>query len=175
MVLLVGHMVSLGHRRICLAGIGGANSAYGARRRKGLDTAASLYGLSPTRAYVMMPARESISDYQLGRELAGAYLALGPKRPRAILALNDRIAFAMMSCLATEGLTAPHDYVIAGYDATELAELCNPALTTINPGHTELMQSACDLLFSAHPGRTKKIPPGLIVRASTQPISPGHF
>jgi len=81
--------------------------------------------------------------------LAEAWLNLGRKKPAAIIALNDRLALAMISTLRSDKIFAPDDFAIVGYDATELGMFCDPALTTIDRS----------VRF--------RIAPKLIVRAST--------
>jgi DNA-binding LacI/PurR family transcriptional regulator len=167
MVLAFEHLHALGHRRFCLAGLLHGESAYASRRKAGIHRAARQMGLNLAKDFLNLEVSSQESELCQGRELAKAYLALGPRRPRAILALNDRIAFAMMSTLAEQGLRAPRDFLIVGYDATELSAFCCPPLTTIDPRHDELVEQAVNLLFDPSRSERIRIRPVLIPRTST--------
>jgi DNA-binding LacI/PurR family transcriptional regulator len=49
----------------------------------------------------------------------------------AVVCYDDTHAFRFMTSMHKLGLSAPNDFVIAGYNNTEVSLLCDPALTTI--------------------------------------------
>lgn len=49
----------------------------------------------------------------------------------AVVCYDDTHAFRFMTSMHKLGLSAPDDFVIAGYNNTEVSLLCDPALTTI--------------------------------------------
>ncbi|MEX1119631.1 MAG: LacI family DNA-binding transcriptional regulator [Terrimicrobiaceae bacterium] len=174
MLLAVRHLHERGHRRFCVAGLE-EGSAYAGQRRLGLRHGADEVGVEYAQAFVFLASPQVPSDFEAGKRLAGAWLELGRGRPGSIIALNDRVAFAMMSELKTHGLRAPQDFGVIGYDATELGEFCDPPLTTIDPRHELLIAKAAENLWGENTGRTNRIriAPTLIARASTgEPTKP---
>lgn len=49
----------------------------------------------------------------------------------AVVSYDDAHAFRFMTSMHKLGLSAPQDFVIAGYNDTEVSLLCDPALTTV--------------------------------------------
>ncbi len=167
MWMAVRHLHENGHLRFCVAGLD-EGSAYTTQRRQGLSRAARQFGLDESRDFLFLSSPEESNDFETGEHLAQAWLRRA--RPRAIIALNDRLAFAMMTTLKKHGVMAPQDFTIVGYDATDLGAFCDPPLTTIDPRHQLLIEKAVKCLWSAKPKNTDRIriEPELIVRASTQ-------
>lgn len=163
----IGHLDSLGHRSACIAGIR-EGDAYAASRLAGLKTSASGAGWRE-RSLVCLDVEDREEDFAFGRALAGAYLTLGSRRPRAIVAVNDRVAFAMLMVLAEAGCVAPGDYSIVGYENTPLSKISSTPLTTIDPHAAELVAAAGHMLFATGLQRSRVIAPRLVVRESTGP------
>ena len=91
----------------------------------------------------------------------------------AIVAVNDKVALMTIRSLENMGLRVPEDVAVLGFDNIELAELCRPALTTIDQQSKELSQTAVKMLVNLIEGkktsvkeRQKIIKPKLIVRQS---------
>lgn len=91
----------------------------------------------------------------------------------AIVAVNDKVALMTIRCLENMGLRIPEDVAVLGFDNIELAELCKPALTTVDQQSKELSQTAVKMLVNLIEGkessveeRQKIIKPKLIVRQS---------
>lgn len=90
--------------------------------------------------------------------------------PSAILAGNDQMAFGVLRALSERGLRVPHDISVTGFDDIEGSDCAIPPLTTIRQNHDALGVAAVELLLEAiagQPSRCIKIPPQLVVRAST--------
>lgn len=104
--------------------------------------------------------------YELMRKL------LKSQRPRAILSLNDRLAFGAYQALAEVGLRIPDDVALVSFDNDEIASYLRPGLTTIGLPHEEMGRRAVQLLL-----KTDDTPQAglmdmpLIVRGSL-PINP---
>lgn len=91
----------------------------------------------------------------------------------AVVAVNDRVALMTIRCLERMGLRMPQDVAVIGFDNIELAELCKPALTTVDQQSKELSQRAVRMLVEMIEGdellpedRQKIIKPQLVVRQS---------
>lgn len=81
--------------------------------------------------------------YSLTQEL------LSTHTPRAILCLNDRLAFGAYQALMERGLSIPKDVAIVSFDNDEIASYLRPGLTTIALPHEEMGRAAVELLL--HP------------------------
>ncbi|MGA8027083.1 MAG: LacI family DNA-binding transcriptional regulator [Bryobacteraceae bacterium] len=96
--------------------------------------------------------------------------------PTAILTSNDLTAVGLLCGLDREGLRAPADMSIIGFDDIHLAQFTLPPLTTIRLSRPELARVAFQALMadmegsaaSTH-GATYSIETSLIVRNSTAP------
>lgn len=75
-------------------------------------------------------------------ERATRELLTSPHRPRAILAVTDRIAFDVIATARKLGLVVPRDLAVAGFDDHEKAALCSPPLTTVQVPWVEMVRLA---------------------------------
>lgn len=157
------HLHSLGHRAACVAGVD-PGDAYAGHRHRGLERAAQTLGWK-SGALHFLAGESANEDFSRGRSLAGSYLALGRGRAPAIVAVNDRVAFAMVTTLARSGLHTPGDFSIVGYDGLPLSEIVG--LTTIDPQPRVLVDAVGKMLFSKSPNQSRLVAPVLIVREST--------
>ncbi len=70
----------------------------------------------------------------LGRQAAHTVLN-GPTPPTAIFAINDMFAFGVFAGARDLGLRVPNDLSVVGFDDIVLAEIMEPALTTVRQPH----------------------------------------
>jgi LacI family transcriptional regulator len=68
-------------------------------------------------------------------------------RPRALICLNDRIAFGTYQALQEAGLDVPGDVSVVSFDDSELAAWMRPQLTSVSLPHYELGWQAVELLL----------------------------
>lgn len=78
-----------------------------------------------------------------------ARLLAGGLRPRAIVCLNDRLAFGALQALGDAGLRVPEDVSLVSFDNDELAAYLRPGLTTIGLPHEDMGRRAVELLLSS--------------------------
>ncbi|WP_168166108.1 LacI family DNA-binding transcriptional regulator [Bosea sp. PAMC 26642] len=162
----VAHLARLGHRRIGLIGGPQRSSAakertigfLGAVRRLGLDGAPNL----------IVDGNYEFVD---GLDCARRLLALR-KRPTAIVAANDLMAFAAMDVAQQMGLTVPNDLSVVGVDDIFVAVFPMISLTTVKQPAREIGESAGLRLlerFDADnlPPKIVTLPADLVVRHST--------
>lgn len=71
------------------------------------------------------------------------------QRPRALLCLNDRLAFGAYQALAEAGLRIPEDVALVSFDNDEIASYLRPGLTTIGLPHEQMGRRAVELLLGA--------------------------
>ena len=98
-----------------------------------------------------------------GYELTRKQLKAG--RPKAILCLNDRLAFGAYQALAEEGVKVPDDVALVSFDNDELASYLRPGLTTIGLPHEEMGRVAIELLLGKDPAPVV-VPMPVIARGS---------
>ncbi|MDV3253051.1 LacI family DNA-binding transcriptional regulator [Devosia sp. BK] len=99
------------------------------------------------------------NGYELTRKL------LKTKKPRALLCLNDRLAFGAYQAMAEAGLRVPEDIAVVSFDNDELASYLRPGLTTVGLPHEEMGRVAIELLLGDKPEPTL-VPMPVIERGS---------
>lgn len=166
------HLLKLGHRHFAALGIN-PDSYYGAVRGRALqESLAPPHAPRETRLLSLFEPDAERMDFEYGQRLTELLLA-GRKRPTALIALNDRIAFGVMETLKRRGHDIPRDFSIVGYDNSDLGAFATPALTTVDPHVDLLIDHAVRLLVESiakkGEGRSAshRIEPELILRYST--------
>lgn len=136
-----------------------------AARIAGIRAAMAAYGLS-------FVAEESAWDWepQLGYELVRKVLK--HSGVKALLCMNDRLAFGAYQALADAGLRVPHDVSVVSFDNDEVASYLRPGLSTIALPHYEMGQEAVRQLLSDETGGGVLVPMPVITRASIAPPKP---
>lgn len=130
------------------------------RRLAGLRSAMADHGLH-------FVAEESCWEWEPhhGYELVKKLLRQGPP-PRALLCLNDRLAFGAYQALGEANLKIPDNVSIVSFDNDELASYLRPGLTTIGLPHEEMGRQAVAMLLSADEPREILVPMPIMTRAS---------
>ena len=90
-------------------------------------------------------------------------------KPRAILCLNDRLAFGAYQALSEVGLVIPSDVSLVSFDNDELASYLRPGLTTIGLPHEAMGRRAVEMLLGPHPAGEALIEMPAILRGSLKP------
>ena len=172
------HLLQLGHRRIghlTLAGAEPIESEVSSRgeRYRGYRRALSTMDVAFDTAW-LIEGRDSLAG---GRTMLQALLALGERRPSAILVYNDLTAIGAMHGLYEAGLRMPEDMAVIGTDGIELGAYTTPPLTSVEHPGARLgqlaIETAIDLLGGSVPAETDRVlETRLIVRASCGGGSP---
>jgi LacI family transcriptional regulator len=71
----------------------------------------------------------------------------GGLRPKALICLNDRVAFGAYQALREAGLVIPDDVSVLSFDDSELAAWLRPQLTSISLPHYQLGWDAVEKLL----------------------------
>lgn len=163
--LATQHLIQLGHRKIGFLG-GDMGYVVTVDRIEGYRKALREHGLTPD-------TRLEVSNDLLER---GGYLGMmrllaASERPTAVLASDDVLAFGAMRAAGELGYRLPDDMAIVGFNDIRLAQLANPALTSVRIHMHDLGAAAAELLAEqiAHPGQhqeTRIVPTELVVRNS---------
>ena len=162
---IVGHLISLGHRRIAhVTGLKG----HGARtwRRNGYRDALRKAGITHDESLMVE------GDFTFASGMAAARVLLDLRRPpTAIFAANDDMACGVMREAYERGLAIPGDLSVCGFDGTPVSQLISPGLTTVCQPCREIGCAAVESVLQAirDPAMRKqeRVPYQVQLRAST--------
>ncbi|WP_431873755.1 LacI family DNA-binding transcriptional regulator [Amycolatopsis sacchari] len=87
-------------------------------------------------------------DWQPEEGFAATTELLSRTTPRALICLNDRIAFGAYQALDDAGLTVPDDVSVVSFDDHSLAGWVRPRLTTVALPHYDLGRKAVEVLLA---------------------------
>ncbi len=123
-------------------------------RLSGIKAAMQDAGLAPEKLHII----ETPYSIENGA-LAFAELMTKHPRPTAIFGGNDVLAIGALRQAKTMQLAVPQDVSIVGFDDIELAQIADPALTTVHVPHREMGRKAALALVNML--REGKSPPHL--------------
>lgn len=126
---LVDHLVSVGRTRIAFIGGEAGRDSRGADRRAGFVTAMQRHKLDATRLVAAGVPPVSMLE---GAAALRALLLQAPDID-AVLCVSDLVAFGALTECQRLGIAVPGQIAIAGFGNYEVAEICVPPLTTVNP------------------------------------------
>ena len=168
MAAMADYVAALGHRRIgYISGIAQDNDRVG-DRLTGLREGLQRHGVTVPDDLIVFT---SFGIEEGGRAFLQLYA--NPRPPTAVICGSDIFAFGALREARRAGLTVPDDITITGFDDTELAEICAPALTTIRtPRRVMARRCAQALIDRLEHGRripSLELATDLIVRESAAP------
>lgn len=173
MRLLLEHLIRLRHRSFALLGFSKSDPW----RWPALFETAQAHGLDPEECLRFVEDIPQVeSPIEAGEIMAEAVLRW-PKRPTALIAIDDRTALGAIQALRNAGLEVPHDISVTGFDNLDFARKLHPTLTTIDQNPLRLMERAGTILLEqialppAQRGRVapELVAPELVVGESTGP------
>lgn len=146
---LAEHVIDLGHQRIAMiSGITDGNDR--ARHRvDGVKAALVAKGLDPA----VLPVVETRYAIECGGEAFDQLMAREP-RPTAIMCGNDVLAVGALKRARERNIKVPVDVSVTGFDDIELAQLLEPALTTVHVPHREMGHKAAEELVRMVEGKS---------------------
>ena len=158
------HLIEHGHRNIAF--VGGPPGLFSVKeRRAGFEQAMSEAGLAVRAEHVLLGAYTR----DFGRQAIEAILSR-PRHPTGILASSDYLALGVMQGLKHHGFALPSDMSLVGFDDMPLAELVDPALTTIRQPIATMgrlgFQRLLALINKQAPQMLTRLPVELIERRS---------
>lgn len=175
--IITEHLLDMGHDRIALiTGPQETSTAY--HRFTGAQAAFEARGLNVDPALIFRGNYSRKSGYELAKRI----IRTRP-RPSAIFSANDIMAMGVLQALAENGLKAPEDVALVGFDDIDMAALPGVDLTTISHQKTTLGRLAVEQLLARIKGESdhvvKKflIDPVLVVRktcGASQRQKPGR-
>ncbi|HZQ06461.1 MAG TPA: LacI family DNA-binding transcriptional regulator [Anaerolineae bacterium] len=169
---VLAHLLSLHHRRIGMV--------YGVEAPEMADDRLTPYQETLKAAglfdqELLMKCGPTIEDgYQ-----AALQLLQRPKRPTALIAINDLLAIGVLRAAGDLGLCVPTDVSLVSYDDIPMAKYMVPRLTTISKDALHLGREAFKLLLERikNPNRPRQRlvhPARFILRESTGPAPASH-
>jgi LacI family transcriptional regulator len=137
----VRHLIERGHRHIAVLD---AALAANSEKRDGALRAVKEAGLADDALIAIRPRGHSATDgYN-----AMAEAMLGRKRPTALFATTDWLAFGAMRWCREQGIAVPQDLAVVGYDNTEAADFSPVPITSINYAVSEVSHHAVERMLS---------------------------
>lgn len=142
--MVVKHLIRLGHRRIAhIAGPPAYRASH--ERYEGYRKALHEFGIAPD------PELTLEGDFKppSGRACAKQFFTLPPeKRPTAIFAATDEMAYGVISAAEEYGLSIPGDIALVGFDDDAPSAHVHPSLTTVRQPYYEMGEQGLKLLLS---------------------------
>jgi LacI family transcriptional regulator len=104
---------------------------------------------------------EPDDGYRLTRRMLKRHPAI-----KALLCMNDRLAFGAYQALTELGLEIPRDVAVVSFDNDEIAAYLRPGLTTVALPHEEMGRKAVELLLAGGRHSEHLIPMPVVARGS---------
>ena len=169
----VHHLTDLGHRRIAvLTGPEGVSTS--TDRVAGYREALREACPNGECEQILSGEFNEASGYSMTREVLGS-----ERRPTAIFAANNFIAFGATRALREAGLRIPEDMSMVVFDDLPPGWVMDPFLTVVSQPAYEIGTQAAELLLKRLAGeapegpRSIVLPSELVIRRSTAPPRPG--
>ncbi len=160
---LTSHLLSLGHPTVHHVRVPARVA-----RAAGTGWRRALLAAGRPVPAIIEASWEPAEARPLGRALAGR------DEVTAVFG-NDGVAMGVIAGLRDRGVWVPRDVSVAGFDDHPLAQLWNPALTTVAQDFAELGRRGWQLLRDRAVGESLiTLTPDLILRASTAAPRPGR-
>lgn len=165
---MVDHFVSVGITRIAFIGGDADRDTRGTDRRAGFISAMQAHGLDATR---LIAAGTPPISMREGADAMGRLLDTLPDT-QAVICVSDLSAFGALTECQRRDVKVPGQIAVAGFGDYEIAEICVPSLTTINPLPREIGKRSAELILDVLDGRqtsaaTIALEPILMRRQST--------
>lgn len=164
----VQYLIGLGHRRIAFLG---GSSVVGAsleeeERFIAYKEVLASHGISLNQTWICNGGFDPAKAYEVMTELIRS-----DKRPTAVFAASDRMAYGAYKAIQENGFTVPEDVSVLSFDDIEMSEFLSPGLTTVRVHKEAMGRIAVKLLVQRMEGKlplplTSYLPTELVVRGS---------
>ncbi|MFJ5559198.1 LacI family DNA-binding transcriptional regulator [Streptomyces sp. NPDC093250] len=138
------HLLERGRRRIAVIGGDLRGTQNTSRlRTAGYQQALSAAGL-PVPEELVLP----VPAFRWADGAAAAHTLMRlPRRPDALLCLNDHLALGAVRALHEDGWSVPGDVDVTGFDDIEATRFSIPTITTVSPDKPGIARRAVELLL----------------------------
>ena len=163
---MVRHLAEVGHTRIAFI-CGPEDNFDASERLRGYRDALAQH--LPDAQPIELPGDfDESSGYEAGKRIVAS-----KQRPDAVFAANDMMALGCLYAFNEAGVKVPDDIALAGFDDIPLAQLLQPALTTVSRNELAIGRFAAELLIERldgpdgdRPGQGFERPFELVMRES---------
>lgn len=138
------YLLSLGHRRIGIAGFYDESAKIVQERYEGYLAALREFGLGEKDAVIL----HTVTTYEAGMYFGGT-LANHEFDVTAVFATADLLALGIMDGARRNGCAVPRDLSLVGFDNLSLCEIVTPKLTSVSQDLRNKARCAAELLFKA--------------------------
>lgn len=145
---MVDHFVSTGIERIAFIGGDADRDTRGTDRRAGFIAAMTAHGLQADR---LIAAGVPPISMREGADAMGRLLDDLPDT-QAVICVSDLSAFGALTECQRRGVDVPGQISVAGFGDYEIANICVPSLTTLNPFPREIGTRAAELILNVLDG-----------------------
>ena len=171
--LALRHLHQLGHRHIAFMR-GQPFSSDSDYRWRSIVVVARELNIE-IRPELTIQLEKDLTSPELGYPVVQQLLQL-KRRFTALISFNDIAAIGAIRALRDANLLVPDDVSVVGFDDIKAAAYHNPSLTTIRQPLHDMGQSAARILLQRIQGfkdypKECAVPPELIIRESTAPVS----
>jgi DNA-binding LacI/PurR family transcriptional regulator len=150
----VAHLIGIGRRRIVALGVHGSGTNSSTLRLKGYRNALLHAGIEFDAQLVARIDQVPLTDRPSGNQLWTRWTGAAAMRELidsgvefdGLFAMNDELALGALRVLQDRGIRVPDDVAVIGFDDVDEAQYAIPSLSTIDPGHREIAQTAVRLL-----------------------------
>lgn len=143
MHLLVDHLIGQSRSRIAFLGGESESDTRGQDRRRGFQDAMQRRGLKNDR---LIGAGAPQKPMQKGASAMAELLDQYPDTD-AVICVSDLVGFGALSECQRRGIAVPEQIAIAGFGAYDIAEVCVPTLTTIDPMPRKIGEASAELVL----------------------------
>jgi DNA-binding LacI/PurR family transcriptional regulator len=163
----MGHLISLGHRRIGMV-LGPPDHVPSRRKLSAGRQVAARAGLELPDEWV----ERALFSIEGGQAAASRLLR---QEVTAIVCANDPMALGVVRAVRRRGLSVPADVSVVGYDDSSFMTCMDPPLTTVRQPIESMGRAAVELLAGEIAGGRVThdellFEPELVVRGSTAPV-----
>ena len=167
-------LIKQGRRKIAFighAGFQGHTVNFSVFRERGYRKALQDYGIP----YYPQLTRHLHGAYALNVETAKDLASLdAQQRPDAVVCSVDQVGMAFVNAFRNLGVSVPNDIAVTGFDNSEFALMCTPALTTVEQPFFDMGAESTRLLVRIMNGEEPEnkrvyLPHKLVIRGSTDP------
>ncbi|WP_088103258.1 LacI family DNA-binding transcriptional regulator [Halalkalibacter urbisdiaboli] len=160
------YLIEKGHKRIAYCG--GMKTELGADRQKGFMNALREHNLEISENWIF----RDLHSIECGKKLLREILAM-EIRPTAVFSGSDEVGAGIIKEAKSLGLRIPDDIAVLGFDDQPIAELMEPALTTIRQPIKDMGKKTMEVMVSMLANEIKnnekqvfELPIELIIRES---------
>lgn len=164
------YLIQQGHSRIALI-TGSMDLGCSQERLKGYQAALQKNAIPVESEWIIEGDFEQATGYEAGKKLMSL-----SKRPTAIFASNDMMAFGVMDAVRDLGLKIPGDISVIGFDDIFQSSQTMPGLTTVHQPLEQMGREATRMLMEMMSEREIKsgkvdLPTHLVLRDSCRNLA----